>query len=231
MTHLPSFFKHGLLMILAMGLIVGCKTTETTGDFEALPETNLGTSIETPLAPVPAPGEAPATKNQSVRVKMKTSEGTIVLEVYPDKAPITVKNFLQYVDDGYYDGTVFHRVINGFMIQGGGMEVVNNAPRPKAGTRDPIRNEASNGLKNVTGSIAMARRPHPHSATSQFFINVANNNNLDYPSFDGFGYTVFGRVLKGQDTVDKIRLAKTSTIGGMRDVPIQPITIKSMKRD
>jgi cyclophilin family peptidyl-prolyl cis-trans isomerase len=182
--------------------------------------------------PSPAPSDPmPVSANQSVHVKIKTSEGSIVLELYPDKAPLSVANFLKYVDDQYYDGTIFHRVINGFMVQGGGMIMQDGQLLPKQGVRPPIKNEASNGLKNIKGSVAMARRPDPHSATSQFFINVADNSQLDYPSFDGFGYTVFGRVIKGQDVVDKIRLAKTGQVGRMRDVPKETITIKSIRRE
>lgn len=157
-----------------------------------------------------------------VNVVMETSNGNIQLELDQDKAPATVANFLQYVDDGYYNGTIFHRVINNFMIQGGGF----TADMSKKDTRDSIKNEAKNGLKNVRGSIAMARTSDPDSATSQFFINHKDNTNLDYPSFDGWGYTVFGKVTSGMDVVDAIA---TSPTGG-RDVPDETITIKSIKR-
>lgn len=161
------------------------------------------------------------------RVEMKTSSGDIVIELYPEKAPATVDNFLRYVKDGFYSGTVFHRVIDGFMIQGGGF-TDNYAEKP---VRDPVQNEAANGLKNRIGTIAMARTQQPHSATAQFFVNVADNAFLDYssPTVRGFGYTVFGKVVKGMDIVDKI--AKTPTGPGgpfPKDVPQTPIVIESV---
>jgi len=161
-------------------------------------------------------------------VEMKTSAGVLRIELYPDKAPKTVANFLRYAKDGYYDGLVFHRVINGFMIQGGGY-------RPdlskKTGTRPPIQNEAGNGLKNEVGAIAMARTSDPHSATAQFFINVANNAFLDFrdATRSGFGYAVFGKVVQGMDVV--MRIAQTPTGPGgpfARDVPKKPVVIDSI---
>jgi peptidyl-prolyl cis-trans isomerase A (cyclophilin A) len=154
-------------------------------------------------------------------VKMKTNYGTITIELFPDKAPKTVTNFLQYVKDGFYDGTIFHRVIDGFMIQGGGMD---RAMKEKP-TRAPVENEAQNGLKNQIGTVAMARTSDPHSATAQFFINVANNGFLDYPGRDGWGYCVFGKVTEGMDVVNKI--AKVSTRPG--DVPAKPVLIESAR--
>lgn len=153
------------------------------------------------------------------QVALKTSMGEIVLELYPDKAPKSVENFLRYVKDGHYNGTLFHRVINGFMIQGGGFDT-SMQQKP---TREPIPNEAKNGLKNEPYTLAMARTSAPHSATAQFFINVANNASLDYPSPDGWGYAVFGKVVKGADVVDKIKAVKT----GSRDVPATPVVIES----
>ncbi|HXK56617.1 MAG: peptidyl-prolyl cis-trans isomerase [Gammaproteobacteria bacterium] len=161
-----------------------------------------------------------------VSVSMTTNLGEIVLELDPDRAPETVANFLRYVDEGFYNGTVFHRVINGFMIQGGGF----TADLERKTTHDALRNEAKNGLKNVRGSIAMARTSAPHSATSQFFINHADNKNLDYPSFDGWGYAVFGRVTSGMETVDKIADVFTTTRNGMANVPEQAVVIESVKR-
>ena len=155
------------------------------------------------------------------RVEMKTSEGVIVIELYPDKAPASVANFLQYVRDGFYNGLLFHRVIDGFMIQGGGVK----SDMSEKPARAPIANEAKNGLKNEAGTIAMARKPDPNSATSQFFINLVNNDSLDYPSFDGWGYTVFGKVVNGFDVVQKIGKVKT----GYGDVPKTPIIIQSAK--
>lgn len=163
---------------------------------------------------------------EAQRVLMKTSLGDITLELYGDKAPQTVENFLVYVDDGFYDGTIFHRVIGGFMIQGGGL----GPDMQKKSTREPVENEANNGLKNVRGSIAMARTGDPHSATAQFFINHSDNESLDYPSRDGWGYTVFGRVVDGMDVVDAIAEVPTSSRGGRRDVPDETVLIQSAKR-
>lgn len=159
------------------------------------------------------------------QVELKTSQGTIVLELDAAKAPKTVENFLQYVKDGFYNGTVFHRVIDGFMIQGGGF----TPDMQQKPTRAPIPNEAKNGLKNVPGSIAMARTPDPHSATAQFFINLVNNAPLDYPSRDGWGYAVFGQVVKGMDVVQKIGKAATGNAGFHQNVPTTPIVIESAK--
>jgi cyclophilin family peptidyl-prolyl cis-trans isomerase len=156
-------------------------------------------------------------------VLLKTNMGEIVLELYPEKAPKTVENFLQYVKSGHYSGTVFHRVIENFMIQGGGFDKdMNQKP-----TRAPIENEAKNGLKNETYTLAMARLPSPHSASAQFFINTNNNAGLDYPGQDGWGYCVFGKVIKGMDVVDKIKLAPVADRGMNQAVPIKPIVIES----
>lgn len=157
------------------------------------------------------------------RVAIKTSMGDIVVELYPAKAPKTVENFLNYAKTGHYNGTIFHRVINGFMIQGGGMEV-DMTPKP---TRAAIENEANNGLKNEPYTIAMARTAAPHSATSQFFINVNNNTSLNYPAHDGWGYAVFGKVVQGQETVDRIKAVPTRNAGMYRDVPVKPVIIES----
>ncbi|MDB5826667.1 MAG: peptidylprolyl isomerase [Variovorax sp.] len=157
------------------------------------------------------------------RVKLATSAGDIVVELDQTKAPKTVENFLQYVKDKHYDGTVFHRVIDGFMIQGGGF-TANMQQKP---TRAPIALEAANGLKNDKYTIAMARTGNPDSATSQFFINVKDNAMLNAPSPDGYGYTVFGKVIAGTEVVDKIRAARTGTKGGMENVPLDTITIQS----
>ncbi|HZF85812.1 MAG TPA: peptidylprolyl isomerase [Burkholderiaceae bacterium] len=165
----------------------------------------------------------PAMAQSTPRVKLATSLGDIVLELDPAKAPKTVENFLQYVKDKHYDGTVFHRVIDGFMIQGGGY----SAQLKEKSTRAPIPLEASNGLKNDRGTIAMARTSDPNSATSQFFINVKNNDMLNAPNPDGHGYTVFGKVVSGMDVVDKIRAVATGVQGGMRDVPTVPVEIRS----
>ena len=157
-------------------------------------------------------------------VAMNTSKGEIRIELYPDKAPDTVKNFLQYVDDKFYDGTIFHRVINGFMIQGGGF----TADMNQKSTRAPVKNEAANGLKNKRGTIAMARTPNPHSATAQFFINVVDNDFLDFTSPDprGFGYCVFGKVISGMEAVDAIKAVRTAA----QDVPVETVTIVDVRR-
>jgi peptidyl-prolyl cis-trans isomerase A (cyclophilin A) len=157
------------------------------------------------------------------RVKLSTTAGDIVVELYPDKAPKTVENFLQYVNDKQYDGTVFHRVIDGFMIQGGGF----TPDLKQKPTRAPIPLEAKNGLKNDKYTIAMARTSDPNSATSQFFINVKDNANLNAPNPDGYGYAVFGKVVSGSEVVDKIRTARTGSKGGMQDVPLEAIIIQS----
>ncbi len=174
------------------------------------------------LALPDAGNAAPAPK-----VKITTSLGDIVVELYPDKTPKTVSNFLYYVKSGFYNGTIFHRVINGFMIQGGGLTA---DMKEKPNKRKPIENEASNGLKNKAYTIAMARTNDPHSATSQFFINVADNAFLDYRSSTtaGYGYAVFGKVIKGQDVVDRIRQVSTGNVGMYQDVPNTPIVIRSI---
>ena len=155
-------------------------------------------------------------------VVLHTNHGKITLEMDAEKAPKTVENFLTYVRDGHYDGTVFHRVIDGFMIQGGGF-----APGMKQKpTRESVENEANNGLKNEPYSVAMARTSDPHSASAQFFINVKNNSFLDYPGQDGWGYCVFARVTDGTDVVDKIKAVKTSRSGMFSDVPVEDVVIQ-----
>lgn len=156
-------------------------------------------------------------------VVLKTNLGDIELELNPEQAPKSVENFLQYVKSGQYTGTIFHRVIGNFMIQGGGFDQ-NMREKP---TRTPIRNEAKNGLKNDTYTIAMARTGDPHSATAQFFINTNNNSMLNYPGADGWGYAVFGKVVKGTEVVDKIKQVRTGSRGPYQDVPVQAIVIES----
>jgi peptidyl-prolyl cis-trans isomerase A (cyclophilin A) len=159
-------------------------------------------------------------------VRIATSKGDIVVALDADRAPKTVANFLAYVDDGFYQGTIFHRVIEDFMIQGGGFDRDMN----KKATGEPVENEAANGLENRRGTIAMARTGDPHSATAQFYINHRDNPSLDYPSFDGWGYAVFGEVTSGMDVVDAIAGTPTTRRGGMRDVPSEPVTIESISR-
>jgi cyclophilin family peptidyl-prolyl cis-trans isomerase len=162
---------------------------------------------------------------QNPRVELKTSRGPIVLELYADKAPRTVGNFLQYVRSGHYDGTLFHRVIDGFMIQGGGLD----RDMKEKPVRAPIQNEAANRLENDTGTVAMARTPNPHSATAQFFINLKGNDFLNFrdPSPQGYGYAVFGRVVQGMDVVNSIAKVRTRTVGGQENVPAEPILIQA----
>jgi peptidyl-prolyl cis-trans isomerase A (cyclophilin A)/peptidyl-prolyl cis-trans isomerase B (cyclophilin B) len=157
------------------------------------------------------------------QVALKTSMGEIVLELNPEKAPVTVDNFLKYVKSGFYKGTIFHRVIDGFMIQGGGMDAQFHGRR----TNKPIKNESNNGLTNAKYTVAMARESNPDSATSQFFINVVDNPGLDYPNMQGSGYTVFGKVVKGQDVVDKIKGVLVDDIHGLENVPVTPVVIRS----
>jgi cyclophilin family peptidyl-prolyl cis-trans isomerase len=167
-------------------------------------------------------------------VVIETSMGNIKVELFEDKAPITVKNFLGYVDDKFYDGTIFHRVIGrenagkDFMIQGGGFEPGMQQKK----TKDPIKNEANNGLSNTRGTLAMARTGVVDSATAQFFINVADNTFLDHkgPGPQDYGYAVFGRVIEGMDVVDKIKATKTHTVGQHQNVPVEDVVIKSIKR-
>ena len=166
---------------------------------------------------------ANAAAQTAQHVKFQTSLGEFTVEVYADKAPKTVANFLQYVADKQYDGTIFHRVIGNFMIQGGGFDV-NLREKP---VRPPIPLEARNGLRNDRGTIAMARTSVPDSATAQFFINVVNNDSLNAPSPDGYGYAVFGKVIAGMETVDKIRAVQTGNRGMYQNVPNTPITIVS----
>jgi len=158
-------------------------------------------------------------------VLMETSLGSVKIEIYPDKAPITVKNFLGYVKQGFYDGTVFHRVIAGFMVQGGGF----TADLKEKPTGKPIKNEAANGLRNDRGTIAMARTMDPDSASAQFFINLVNNDGLNRPRPDGHGYAVFGRVIGGMEVVDRIAAVRTGFRRGMGDVPLEPVVIKAVK--
>ncbi|MBP6938340.1 MAG: peptidyl-prolyl cis-trans isomerase [Deltaproteobacteria bacterium] len=165
----------------------------------------------------------PAPAEENPRVVLETGMGNITLELYPTQAPLTVKNFLTYVDEKFYEGTIFHRVIRGFMIQGGGM----TADMGEKPTHTPIRNEANNGLKNDRGTIAMARTQVPDSATAQFFINAKDNAFLNFRSktVEGYGYCVFGKVIKGMDVVDAIEAVATGNKGYHQDVPLKPVVI------
>jgi len=159
------------------------------------------------------------------RVELQTNKGAIVIELFADRAPVTVANFLKYVDAGFYDGLVFHRVIDGFMIQAGGYDADLKPRHPNA----PIINESKNGLHNIVGAVAMARTTAPNSATSQFYINVADNAGLDFKTGES-GYCVFGKVVGGMDVVQAIATVRTTFKGGMQDVPIEPVVIESAKR-
>jgi peptidyl-prolyl cis-trans isomerase A (cyclophilin A)/peptidyl-prolyl cis-trans isomerase B (cyclophilin B) len=161
------------------------------------------------------------------QVELKTNMGTIVIELYPENAPATVENFIRYVKDGHYNGTIFHRVIPGFMIQGGGYSTA-FAEKP---TRGPIKNEAGNGIRNAVGMVSMARTADPHSATAQFFINVVDNVGLDFraPTAQGYGYTPFGKVVKGMDVVHKIEKVPTGPQPPHANVPVKPVIIESAR--
>jgi cyclophilin family peptidyl-prolyl cis-trans isomerase len=174
---------------------------------------------------LPASGSAQA---QNPRVVLETSQGLVEIELFKDKAPVSADNFLEYVDNGFYNGKIFHRVIPGFMIQGGGFD----ANMSQAQTRPPIKNEAGNGLKNRRGTLAMARTNVVDSATAQFFINLADNAFLDHnaPTPKGYGYAVFGQVVKGMEVVDAIAGLPTTTVGAHADVPVSPVIIISARR-
>ncbi len=194
----------------------------------ALAVASLGLAAGLSLTPLSAqaqtPGQAAPAPAKNPQVLMKTSMGEITIELYPDRAPASVGNFLQYVKANHYNGLIFHRVMRNFMIQAGGY-TRDMKQRP---TRKAIELESQNGLRNDTGWIAMARTQDPNSATSQFFINTVDNPSLNYPAPDGFGYAVFGKVVKGMDVVNKIREATTIGIGQFQNVPHDPITIDSI---
>ena len=187
---------------------------------------NLAVAQTSTVAATAQPAAPAANKESTVTVIIETSLGTITAELYADKAPITVANFLSYTDEKFYDGTIFHRVMKGFMIQGGGF----TAKMKQKDTKDGIQNEASNGLKNDRGTLSMARRGDPNSATAQFFINHVDNKGLNRPSPDGFGYAVFGKVIDGLDVVDKIASVETGSVGQFQNVPVTPVEIKSIRR-
>jgi cyclophilin family peptidyl-prolyl cis-trans isomerase len=179
------------------------------------------------LAGMLAGGASSSAQDKNPQVILDTSYGKIIVELYADKAPITVKNFLQYVDDKHYDGTIFHRVIPDFMIQGGGMEPGLKEKKPRAS----IKNESNNGLSNERGTLAMARTNQPDSASAQFFINVKDNGFLDRAKArDKVGYAVFGKVVDGMDIVDKIRQVETASRGGHDDVPVQDVVLRTARR-
>lgn len=183
--------------------------------------------LQAQLAPAAAPttpSTASALPAAFPKVEIQTNLGAITLELRPDRAPVTVENFLRYVASGHYNGTIFHRVINGFMIQGGGFD----AEMKQKTTLAPIKLESQNGLRNQLGTVAMARTGAPDSATAQFFINVVDNPNLDFPRPDGNGYAVFGRVISGLETVNKIKAVPVENRGPHQNVPQQPVLIQSV---
>lgn len=230
-----------LALLLPLGGGCGDRGSEDPGTVNVVMPSEGGTTIVAPTTqaadtePAP-PGEAgheqpaaaPAGTSKpsadTPRVVVSTSMGTIEIELNRKKAPVTVDNFLSYVKKGHYKETIFHRVIPGFMVQGGGF----TAGMEEKPTGEGIKNEGKNGLKNKRGTIAMARTSDPDSASAQFFVNVADNTGLDYPEPDGVGYAVFGEVVKGMDVVDRIVAVPTSNAGGHQNVPVDPITIKSV---
>ena len=232
------------LSMLAFGLLIATGCGGSPPPEETAPEKAAEPASEAPAEAAPSePAETeeappaaekkaePQAKKKSVPagnpvVVMETSKGTIKIELYPDKAPETAANFLRYVDDKFYDGTIFHRVIPGFMIQGGGM----TPEMTEKSTRDPIKNESANGLANNRGTIAMARTGDPHSATSQFFINHITNVGLNRGERDEWGYAVFGKVTEGLDVVDAIAQVETANRDGHGNVPKEPVVIKSVRR-
>lgn len=199
-----------------------------TGLMVGLTAAGFTTGLTAALAQTPVPAAADAKAggaSPAPRVALDTTAGTIVIELASQQAPKTVANFLEYVRGGQYDNTIFHRVMSGFMIQGGGY-------KPDLGekpTRAPIPLESKSGLTNKRGTVAMARRGDPNSATSQFFINVVDNASLDYPNPDGHGYAVFGKVIEGMDVVDKIRAVPTTASGPHANLPQTPIVIKTAR--
>lgn len=210
-------------IVLAMGgmmlaALVVCSAQNT------LPKAEAQTASSQPGT---GPASAPAAKAKPV-VVIETSEGAMTVELWPDKAPKTVENFLRYVDEKHYDGTIFHRVMPGFMIQGGGF----TQDMQEKATHEPIQNEARADTPNERGTLAMARMRNPHSATAQFFINTVNNAGLNFSAatVQGYGYTVFGKVMSGMDVADKIERVQTAAQGPMENVPVKPVIIKRIYR-
>lgn len=225
-------YKRLVLLSIVSALFAGCQSNPTPShmdviedvEVQVLPtETNI-VSDTMQAEPSIAAEKPQEPERNTVMILMKTSKGDIKIELDPEKAPKTVENFLGYVEAGHYNGTIFHRVMNGFMIQGGGFDA-NMAQKPAPRT---VENEANNGLKNTVGSIAMARTPAPHSASAQFFINVGDNTFLDYPGQDGWGYCVFGQVVEGMDVVDAIKAVPTGNRGSHQNVPTDPIMINEV---
>lgn len=227
-------YKRFVLLSIVAAFFAGCQSNlpssgaDRIQDVEAAGQVQM-TEAHTEAAalqeaPSIAAEESQKPERNTVMILMKTSKGDIKIELEPEKAPKTVENFLDYAEVGHYNGTIFHRVMNGFMIQGGGFDAnMDQKPAPRT-----VENEASNGLKNITGSIAMARTPAPHSASAQFFINVNDNTFLDYPGQDGWGYCVFGQVVEGMDVVDAIKAVPTGNRGSHQNVPTDPVMINEV---
>lgn len=209
--------KVGLSMSFAALSMMFLVTLGCNGEKNRISDNKIGATMV-----AEKPKKAPVTK---LKVKLETTKGDIIIKLNKKKAPVTVENFLAYVNEGFYNGTIFHRVISNFMIQGGGFTKDMNRKRP----HPPIINEGKNGLKNNRGTISMARTSNPDSATCQFFINHKDNTPLNYVKGRNPGYAVFGKVIEGMDTVDAISAVKTATARGMRDVPVEPVVIKSAK--
>lgn len=227
-------YKRIVLLSIVAALFAGCQTSPTPSEMEMIEDVEAQEQVQATLTntveettqaePSVAAEEPQEQERNTVMILMKTSKGDIKIELDPEKAPKTVASFLEYVEAGHYSGTVFHRVMNGFMIQGGGFD---ENMTQKAAPRT-VENEASNGLKNTIGSIAMARTPDPHSASAQFFINVGDNTFLDYPGQDGWGYCVFGQVVEGMDVVDAIKAVPTGNKGPHQNVPTDPVLINEV---
>ncbi|MBL8518041.1 MAG: peptidyl-prolyl cis-trans isomerase [Betaproteobacteria bacterium] len=196
-----------LCSLLALPALAQQKPAEAKATAKA-PDTKSAKSTCTPMKDKPM-------------VKLHTSLGVITIQLDKEKAPISSENFVKYVESGHYNGTIFHRVMSNFMIQGGGF----TADMSQKPTRPPIQNEAKNGLKNDVYTLAMARTPDPHSGSAQFFINVKNNDFLNFPGQDGWGYAVFGKVVEGMDVVDKIKAVPVGNKGGHQNVPLEPVTV------
>ncbi len=201
--------RRAMMLSMFAGLLAGCQAEQAA-------KTSPAAKVE--------PIKKMEEKGNTIMVLMKTSKGDIKLELDKEKAPKTVENFLKYVEAGHYAGTIFHRVIDGFMIQGGGFDAnMTQKPAP-----DTVENEAANGLKNNAGTIAMARTSDPHSASAQFFININDNAFLNYPGQDGWGYCVFGKVVEGMDVVNAIKGVQTGNVGHYQNVPTEPIVINEV---
>ncbi len=220
LAHRPSLWVAPLVALTLALWLPACG-----GGGDAVSPASESTPETTPMEPTTPPTESDLPTPGPSAVLMQTTVGDLTIEFYPDEAPRTVQNFLQYVEDGFYDGTIFHRVVRGFVIQGGGF----TADMQEKETRAPIENEARNGLMNLRGTLSMARTMDPHSATSQFFINTKDNAMLDHTSPDprGWGYAVFGKVISGMDAVDQIEASPVVSRAGHNDVPDTPIVIES----